>query len=298
MNEKLKSIVGNKKIMIPATFVLSIALVAAVAVYFATVNVSMHVGEPFSTLTTLIGLNAYPGETSVQSFDITNDANVPLNVKLSWTEKANSYSLDNAGGVCPGDTCEKRITIQAEDVGIVSLLELNNMSWAANVLDGYLPHVDVILDNGEALVFEYAKVQPVCDNAPYPIGELNTFGNKGIVDGNAKAWLSSGVAGPCGNLTFEANYKTLDEWKAFYPDANILRFELEVDNWISESSSDIKNIKINGGVTPLTGVSYTTDMPKTLTLSPGNNTIDTNFMFASDTLVGNVDGKVILERTA
>jgi cysteine-rich repeat protein len=129
----------------------------------------------------------------------------------------------------------------------MTLDELDTISWDANVLQGYLPHVDVFLDNGKVLVFEYAKVDPVlCDNAPYPTGNLNTFGDKGIVDDSAYAWLSSGPAGPCGDETFDANHNSLADWKLSDGGQDVLAIEIEVDGWIATSEADVNNIMING----------------------------------------------------
>lgn len=166
----------------------------------------------------------------------------------------NNYLLNNLGGTCmpyPSETCEKRIFIQAKDVGISSLSDLDSISWDAIVSNGYAPHVDVLIDidsDGDiddALVFEYAKVDPFdCDDSEdYPFGEINTFDDKGIVDDDAYAWLSSGPAGPCGGETFDENHKSLADWKL--EDYDVIGFELEIDNWIWESNSLIRNIQIN-----------------------------------------------------
>ena len=276
--------------------ILVIALVAAV-IFIAYVQVDATVSEALSTSTVDLDLSGFPGETITQDITIVNAASVPLNAQLTWEERKNNYLLDNTGGVCPGTTCEKKIIIEASDTGVTTLNSLNSISWDASVLSGYLPHVDVYLDNGEVLVFEYAKAQPVCDNAPYPTGELNTFGDKGIVDSTAKAWLSAGPAGPCGDSTFEAGYKTLSNWKAFYPTANVLKFEVEIDNWISPSSSEVSNILINGAETTATGVIYNVNLPVgSVVLSQGVNTIQVSFVYDSASPVGVVSGRVIIER--
>ncbi len=148
---------------------------------------------------------------------------------------------------------EARITIDAEDVGVTTLNDLVNMSWTVDVITGYIAHVDVLLDNKETLVFEYAKVHPTdCDDiVDYPsTNGVNTFGDKGIVDSNAKAWLSSGVSGGCQTQAFIDKWKTLADWKVKYPNAKILRFEIEVDGWEQagpiRAESHISNIVING----------------------------------------------------
>ncbi|MFH1276247.1 MAG: hypothetical protein ABIH82_03975 [Candidatus Woesearchaeota archaeon] len=172
-----------------------------------------------------------------------------MEVQLPW--KSGKYNLDNSAGTClpyPSPTCEKRVTIDEN----MPLNDLNTISWNANVLSGYVPHADITLDNGAVLVFEYAKVNPLnCDITPYPTGNVNTFGANGIVNNNAYAWLNSNVPGPCGDSNFESTHKSLSDWKTFYPNAKIIKIEVEVDNWISPSNSLIENIKINGASTSL-----------------------------------------------
>ena len=285
----------NKKVITFGIPILAIALVSAV-ILFHYVTVDATVSEALSSATINLDVSGLPGETTIGSIDVSNGASVDLPVLLTWIEKSNKYSLDNSGGSCPGTDCEKRIVISQSDLGFTDLSDLETISWEADVISGYLPHVDVFLDNGETLVFEYAKVDPAqCDNAPYPTGTLNTFDDKGIVDGNAKAWLSSGVPGPCGDPTFEANYKTLTDWKTFYPIAKVERIEVEVDNWIASSNSDAWDVEVNG-VVVADGVSYTTDMPKTVTIHPGANSIDVPFTYSTDTEPGKLSGRITLER--
>ncbi len=124
-----------------------------------------------------------------------------------------------------------------------TLEDLDSISWNAEVIEGYLPHVDVFLDNGETLTFEYAKVQTPCDNA-YPEGNLNTFGDKGIIDDSAYAWES--IPGYCGLPAFDEQHKTLADWKTIYGDVEITKIEFEVDGWIEASESYFNNLVING----------------------------------------------------
>ena len=203
------------------------------------------------------------GGEGVTSEDLNVESQTSVNVPLSIETTLDpndagivntvQFLLDNSEGTClpyPQETCEKRIFIRAEDVGITTLNDLNTISWEAIVTGGYLPHIDVLIDTDgdgvkdDALVFEYAKVDTPCDNSPYPTGEINTFGDKGIVDGDALAWLSSGVAGYCGLPEFDDNHRTLTDWKSEGYD--VIGFELEVDNWVSPSESEIRNILING----------------------------------------------------
>ena len=154
------------------------------------------------------------------------------------------------------------------------LSDLENVSWMQFVDHGYISHVDVLLDingNGvydgttggdDALVFEYAKVVgPVdplgCDDvADYPLGSVDTFGDKGIVDNDAWAWLTSGPAGGCSSPPTEFFWHALSAWKAgvlpseangktINGDTKVVALEIEVDGWIAESEAFIDDVKIN-----------------------------------------------------
>ncbi len=141
-----------------------------------------------------------------------------------------------------------------------TLGDLDSISWTQDVIQGYIGHVDVKLDldddgdydgDDDALVFEYAKVKAPYDNAPYPLGVQNTFGTKGIVDDDARAWLSSGAPGNISNPAFIDGL--LSEWKAgtaddptIDEDTPIYSLEFEVDGWIAESEIYFNNLVING----------------------------------------------------
>lgn len=171
--------------------------------------------------------------TSLQS---TNDASATLS-----SGKADLYA-----NLITGLTNEARVRI--EPTSTFDLDDFMNMSWEVTDATGYAPHVDVYLSTGDVMVFEYAKVDPAdCDDvADYPTGDFNTFKDKEIVDDSAYAWLSSGPAGPCGDSTFDANHKSLADWKTDNPVATIDGFEIEIDGWIFESEAMIDNIMING----------------------------------------------------
>ncbi len=140
------------------------------------------------------------------------------------------------------------------------LSDLNTISWMQFVDHGYVSHVDVYIDTAgdgggsdEALVFEYAKVDPnLCDGSStpgdgiYPTGQLNTFGDKGIVDAGAFAWKNSGPAGPCGDSNFDSGHKSLTDWKTTFPNAKVIAIEIEADGWIAESEIFIDDVMING----------------------------------------------------
>ncbi len=179
-----------------------------------------------------------------------------LTVKNSATatwNSDNSANLVTTGSVGSGD--EARIVIQASDVDVNTLNDLNTISWDVNVISGYLPHVDVFLDNGQTLIFEGAKSTApdsvYCDVQPYPDGQITTFGvGRGEeINDNTYAWENGPIPGPCGDSAFELIHKSLADWKTFYGDVAVLRFEIEVDNWIPtlpNPEADIDNIKING----------------------------------------------------
>lgn len=195
-----------------------------------------------------------------EALDVVSQTSVIVPLKITTTANpddctvtnTNNYLLDNTGGVCGGGstTCEKRIYIQAKDVNVDTVSDINTIEWEASVTAGYLPHIDVLIDTDDdgvaddALVFEYDKVDDGCgDGAPYPTGELNTFGDKGSIDDSSYAWLNSGQPGNCqGDPGYTVD--TLLNWKLL--NYKVIAFELEVDNWILESNSNVKNVKING----------------------------------------------------
>jgi len=200
-------------------------------------------------------LSAYSTSTSL-GIKGTGSASISTAWSNSPTHSALlSAPFDNANGP------EGRVRITFNEV--VTLNDIVSFSWMQNVVNGYVSHVDVLLDvnnNGvydgtaggdDALVFEYAKVAPLdCDDvADYPTGVVNTFGDKGIVDGGTYAWLASGPPGPCGDLgVFDANHNSLTEWKSTYGSTRVIAFEIEVDGWILESQAYVDDIMINGAL--------------------------------------------------
>jgi hypothetical protein len=138
---------------------------------------------------------------------------------------------------------EGRIRIPLEGM---TLDDLDTLSWEVTSGVGYAPHADVFLGNGETLTFEYAKVDPTqCDDsADYPVGDFNTFNDKGIVDNGAYAWET--IPGPCGDASFDAQHKSLSDWKSSYGTEDIVAIEIEVDGWISESGAHISSVMLNG----------------------------------------------------
>ncbi len=219
--------------------------------------------------------------------DISTDT-VGLSTTWSWVSGANADAslsgntvtliADGAPSETPWVASEARIVINAKDVGITTLSDLQYMSWDVDVNSGYIAHVDVYLDTNEdgdydsgiddVLVFEAAKVDPtICDaiTTSYPTGDnIDTLG-RGIINSDAHAWLSSGLSGGCITPNFLASYGPLSDWQSsggkegntYKPneeisqpydidgDTLVLRFEIEVDGWIANSKSVIGNIVIN-----------------------------------------------------
>lgn len=160
-----------------------------------------------------------------------------------------NYKLHAEGA----DQREQRVRILASDAGLTDLDSLTSIAFTQDVQAGYIGHVDVIVETStgtDALVFEYAKVDATdCDDAAdYPSGAVNTFGDKGIVDAGANAWLSSGAPGPCGGEGFIDG--SLANWKAGIAEitgsSNIVALEFEVDSWIETSTSVFSDLIVNG----------------------------------------------------
>ncbi len=274
----MKKQINKKKLAMFVLPILAIALVSALLVSnFAQVQREVEITASYESSGDIISnsLSVEGGESVISDelwiTSLNERVVLPLSIITTATPDEEgltstvNYLLDNSAGTCANypaegwrNECEKRIFISAEDVGIETLNDLNSISWDVNVLGGYIAHVDVILET-DALVFEYAKVNPSigCDDVGnYPTGEQNTFGNKGIVDVNAYAWLNSGVSGGCTTPEFMTNWKTLTEWKSTRGTEKVIGFEIEVDNWMElisghiyegiGSNSEVKNILING----------------------------------------------------
>ena len=152
---------------------------------------------------------------------------ISTNWSFSGSESVRLYAPNITDFVNSSNWHEARINISFDTP--LLLINFENMSWQANVIQGYLPHADVFLDNGEVLVFEYAKVDPLdCDNSTnYATGNFSTFNDKGILTNSSYAWLNSNVPGPCGDPGFNSTYKSLSEWKLNYSNANILKIQIK-----------------------------------------------------------------------
>ncbi len=204
------------------------------------------------------------GDDSCAGVPISTDT---IGLSTKWSTEADAFAnASMAGGVVTliadkfsnvdWSSSEARITINAEDVGVTTLNDLLTMSWSVDVVSGYIAHVDVLIDTtgdgkaDDALVFEFDKILDGCGTGlNYPNGAIDTFGDNGIVDGDAYAWLSSGAAGNCQG---DAGYivETLANWKSSNGDNKVLRFEIEVDGWNQPGTgavaeSHISNIMIN-----------------------------------------------------
>lgn len=212
---------------------------------------------------------------------------IPLTGGCNDITSTTEYILDARAGAS-GDGLSKRVTIIPETPMLLSAL--STISWDANVIQGYMPHVDVFLSNEETLIFEGAKSTAngdMCDVTPYLTGEMTTFGvGRGeVIDDTTYAWQNGNIPGPCGDSSFEEIHKTLLDWKAEYgAGVSILRFEVEVDNWIpteNTANSNVWNITINSidvnEVTVLAGdkldFQIVTDFPKMM--KPATYTITT-----------------------
>lgn len=184
----------------------------------------------------------------------------------SWTSPGATLSVTNSTGGL-GD--EARVVLQAEQIGVTTLADLNQLSWQVTGGTGYAPHVDVILDrdgNGEAdgsLVFEHANADE-CGVNDLPQGDYQTFSDVTVITNATHAWLSTDATdpGPCEDATgavegFSFVYGSLGEWKNGVPDdaeidenvdssTAVLRVEIEVDNWIEDpSSATVSGILVN-----------------------------------------------------
>jgi len=187
------------------------------------------------------------------------------------------------------------------------LSQLSTISWDVFVDAGYIAHVDVIIDidgdgvRDDALVFEYDKVQTPSDQLIVDMNFqrdawVNTFDDKGIVNDDAIAWLSSGLSGGLNSPGFINGLLSL--WKSgIATDIDgstvvidgstvILGFEIEIDSWIIQSDdtknpiSTIRNIQINGmpvevSLQPLDSLEFNVETEFAIDIVPNIYTITT-----------------------
>ena len=205
---------------------------------------------------------------------------------------------DGAGGYASGDAAALDITsarwtgdsalifIREEalrELGVATLADLDTVEWNSADVTGYTPFMTVRLSNGEHLVFEYAKLArpPECDDtADYPTGTVDTFGDKGIADGNAYAWLGPGEGGGCNDQAFVDNHLTLTQWKAearnsvSYGDLEVTGIFIGFDNrlpTLPESgipvlSASINNVAVNGNILDSDPPTLTTNQPPSVSV--------------------------------
>ena len=100
VNKVANQVKAHKKVLtIPAILLFAMgAVLAANLVFFQHTSVDVHVSEALNQSVLSTSVASFPGETQVENYTITNDANVPLNVELSFQEDQNvnnvSYSTD------------------------------------------------------------------------------------------------------------------------------------------------------------------------------------------------------------
>lgn len=165
------------------------------------------------------------------------------------------------------DPREARTTVTMPEG--TTLSDITSISWDYYLINGYAPHVDIILDMGssttDALVFEFAyngATAPQTDGSTEAYGSVtgqwittfeNAEGGDVAVDSTSMGWLSSGPAG--GPDIVDG---TLAEWVAggitnglgVDGDTPVLRLEFEVDSWIKDTTALIDNINVvTGGTT-------------------------------------------------
>ena len=202
---------------------------------------------------------------------ITGNANAEWSTAESHTGK---YSIHLQTLGTPGGHEVEGDGVEADEARIVYLVpegttlgDIESISWWEYLVQGYPPHVDIVVDidgSEDRLVFEYAyNYENHCDEAPMPYGAVTgdwyqTFSDDDLgpfqIDGEANGWLASGPPGPLGDENFI--YYTLEEWKDGVDvngDASIdissatlvLALEIEVDNWVVQSEAYVDDIVVN-----------------------------------------------------
>jgi hypothetical protein len=187
---------------------------------------------------------------------------------------------------------EARITVPVP--AGTTLGDISSISWEEYLVEGYPPHVDIIVDLGggstDALVFEYAYN----DMGHYAEGQptygavtgawFDTFNDDGggpsAVTNTSYGWLSSGASGSPGDAGHYAG--TLAEWKAggitgglgINNDTLVLRLEIEVDNWLVDTEALVRNIQVNGSPAGNTVVGLIVDVPDIVAISVNPTVID------------------------
>jgi len=214
-----------------------------------------------------------------------------------------------------------------------TLGDISSISWESYLVEGYAPHVDILLDvsgdgnQDDALVVEYAYNNPSATTAPTygcTTGAwLATFGGDPVaVISTSNMWLTSQAPGPLTaiegagtgyeSLSGGFYYATLADWVSgeyvigIDADTSVTAIEIEVDNWVVFTEAYVKNIVVNS-----TSVGTTTTVledvisisvvanPTTLDfgpLYPGDTSILSNVLTITNT--GSVDAKVTVTTAA
>lgn len=168
-----------------------------------------------------------------------------------------------------------------------TLGQLQSISWQEWLVAGYPPHIDIRLDlngNGvydsgvdDVLAVEYAYNTPTHYEEGQITGDTSygalagawyaTFADDGngpaTVSDSSIAWLASQAPGPyTGNQVVDASagfwWATIADWKAGNIDTSslgktidgnteVLYLEIEVDNWIINTTAMIKDISVDFG---------------------------------------------------
>ncbi|KKL50362.1 hypothetical protein LCGC14_2306250 [marine sediment metagenome] len=195
------------------------------------------------------GATGATGASGPQYFTVTlGTKNSAAAVKTT----GNTVQLTTTGAVVSGDEGQIIITPTTP----MTLGQLDSISWWANLIAGYPPHVDVIVEliggGQEALTFEYARnghggdVQPTygaVTGAWYPTFNDDGAGINAVTTNSIAIIYNSGMAYPLG---------TLLDWQAGTVHASvdatsrIVRIDLEVDNWMAQTDALVDGIILNG----------------------------------------------------
>jgi len=193
----------------------------------------------------------------------------------------------------PGTGTEDRITVDLP--AGTTLGQLQSISWQEWLVAGYPPHVDIILED-DALVVEYAynghesDPQITGDTAYGAVSGdwFPTFNDdgKGIaeVSDSARAWLNSGPSGGTDIII-----GTLEDWKDGDVDSSVdsnsvvLRLEIEVDNWIIDTTAKIKDIVVDFGGASSTLTGTVADPPTVVSVTLDLATVDFGTLYRGAT---------------
>jgi len=268
--EEIKTKGKYKKLLPLLISLLVIGVVsAALVTYFGSKTTTIEVNQAITMPDCSESLTTAGGETiTTAQCTATSQTSVDIPVEIKTTDNPSDGGVENvdvqyelhAEGESPR---EDRIRVLASDIGLNTLSDFNTASFQQNVVEGYVGHLDVLIDTtgdgiaDDALVFEYAKVNPArCDETPYPTGSMNTFGELGTISDTSYAWLTTGPAGPCGASNDVFFWHSLADWKTGVPtnQANgktisgttpIIALEFEVDSWIETTTAKMSELTVN-----------------------------------------------------